>query len=194
MIARKATSVTTSVVRSPFLLLICLEKERSTVIIFQHPEPSSRLITILSTIQPETIFNYRPLPYHKSQNARSRLDKHPSRTSLARRPLSQIQQLPSFPFFQYLQDEKAKGNKINGREKHLLHGRGGELWKWVEQEAEHSVFCYPERSMRPTYYPEYVDEVSPLSSPESYEQPPERRSPDPILPFLEEFCRQNQLR
>ena len=98
------------------------------------------------------------------------------------------------PFFQYLRDEKAKGNKINGREKHLSHQRGGELWNWVSDEAEHSVFYYPERSMKATYYPEYVEKLSPLSTPEPYEEPPKRTTPDPILPFLEEFCRQNQLR
>ena len=98
------------------------------------------------------------------------------------------------PFFQYLRDEKAKGNKINGRETHLSRQRGGELRKWVWEEAEHSVFYHPERSMKVTYYPEYVDELSPLSSPEPYEEPPKRTTPDPIRPLLEEFRRQNQLR
>ena len=96
------------------------------------------------------------------------------------------------PFFQYLKDEKAKGHKINGRERHLSSRRGGELRKWIWEESEHSVFYYPE--MKVTYYPEYADPESPSSAPKRREARPKRTTPDPILPLLENFRKYKRLK
>ena len=56
------------------------------------------------------------------------------------------------PFFQYLKDELAKGNKIRGRERHLS---GNELLRWIGETQEDRAFYYPAGSMKTVYYPEY---------------------------------------
>ena len=62
------------------------------------------------------------------------------------------------PFYQYLRDEQAKGNRPKGREKHLSRGIGGELLKWMDEHAENSLFNYPIENARFIYYPEFIDE------------------------------------
>ena len=58
------------------------------------------------------------------------------------------------PFFQYLKDELAKGNKIRGRERRLC---GNELLRWIGETYGDNAFCYPAESMKTPYYPEYDD-------------------------------------
>ncbi len=77
------------------------------------------------------------------------------------------------PFYQYLKDEQAKGNKIRGRETHLSRGPGGEFSKWVFENTEgDNAFYYPESSMRVTYYPEYANRPTPDSDEDKFFTPP----------------------
>ena len=87
------------------------------------------------------------------------------------------------PFYQYLKDEKAKGNKIRGRETHLSRGPGGEFSKWVFENTEgDNAFYYPQSSMRVTYYPEYANPPTPDSEEDEYfttpSTPPSPKEPD----------------
>lgn len=69
------------------------------------------------------------------------------------------------PFLQYLKDERTKGNKIRGREKHLSRGRGGEFIKWLGHFSEGTFLRNSADNLRVTYYPEYIDPLSPSTSP-----------------------------
>lgn len=58
------------------------------------------------------------------------------------------------PFFQYLKDELANGNKIKGRETHLSRD---EFLRWLLDTQGTRAFHYSIDAMRTPYYPEYVD-------------------------------------
>jgi len=92
------------------------------------------------------------------------VDRHRRRQQMAWEPLSHCQWPDRLPFFQYLKDEQAKGNKIRGREKHLSWGPGGEFRRWVWDNNESTAIRYSADSMRSTYYPEYLDQLSQSSS------------------------------
>ncbi|MCJ1278882.1 hypothetical protein MMC21_006703 [Puttea exsequens] len=64
------------------------------------------------------------------------------------------------PYFQHLKEEQAKGHSINGRERHLSGGVGGEFQRWVWDNDDGSTIYYSADRMRVTYYPEYVNELS----------------------------------
>ncbi|CAD6577670.1 MAG: hypothetical protein ASARMPRED_008361 [Alectoria sarmentosa] len=70
------------------------------------------------------------------------------------------------PFFQYLKDELAKGNKTQGRETHLSRD---EFLRWVWDTNTGSDgprgFHYSMDAMRIPYYPEFIDELSQSRSP-----------------------------
>ena len=70
------------------------------------------------------------------------------------------------PFFQYLKDELAKGNKTQGRETHLSRD---EFLRWVWDTNTGSNgphgFHYSMDAMRIPYYPEFIDEFSQSRSP-----------------------------
>lgn len=61
------------------------------------------------------------------------------------------------PFFQYLKDELAKGNKIRGRERHFC---GDELLRWIGETQGDRAFHYAAGSMRTEYYPEYNERAT----------------------------------
>lgn len=69
------------------------------------------------------------------------------------------------PFFQYLKDELAKGNKIRGRERHFC---GDELLRWIGDTQGDRAFHYAAGSMRTEYYPEYDGRAISKSSLDSH--------------------------
>lgn len=70
------------------------------------------------------------------------------------------------PFFQYLKDELAKGNKIQGRETHLSRAEFLR-WVWDTNTGPNGPrgFHYSMDAMRIPYYPEFIDESSLSRSP-----------------------------
>lgn len=70
------------------------------------------------------------------------------------------------PFFQYLKDELAKGNKTQGRETHFSRDEFLR-WVWDTNTGPNGPrgFHYSMDAMRIPYYPEFIDELSQSRSP-----------------------------